>query len=302
MNLKDLYNKLFISGDWQMAYRQHNEHWPFDYSEKFIPIPNNKKYWYADPMLFEDSDKTYLFCEAFNKKEQKGELAVMEWKDKMWTKPEIIVSNNYHMSYPCVFKYDKTYYMIPESAECGNLELYIADEFPYKWHKECNIIKDVKLADPTVFIYDNKFILFAWDESERKYRNHIYEINMCQKSCNEIMTLCYDANNGRPAGYVITSGDRLIRPAQDSTEMYGRTIIWREFDDNWKVDNILGKINSDSVKIENVKGGKRVHTFSVTSNIEIIDFCVFRFDLLKRFKILNRIYKLNKRLKSMHNA
>lgn len=152
--MKNLFRKLFVAGSWQMAYRKCGYHWPFDYDEPFIPIPNDNKFWYADPLLFEDDGKVYLFCEAFNKKEQKGELAVMEWKDNSWTDPVIIIANNYHMSYPCVFEYEGIHYMIPESAECGSLELYVSDSFPYSWKKKCNIIENIKLADPTIFEYD----------------------------------------------------------------------------------------------------------------------------------------------------
>ena len=297
MTFTSLYKKLFISGSWQMAYRLKNEHWPFDYDEPFMPMPNTKEYWYADPLLFEDGGKQYLFCEAFNKKEQKGELAVMEWKNNAWTDPVIIIANNYHMSYPCVFKHDDTYYMIPESAECGSLELYVSDSFPYSWKKKCNIIEDIWLADPTVFKFRGKLLMNAWNEKKGRYKSIVYELDIDNLRCKEIASIPYPNNSGRPAGYIFYGDGKLLRPSQDSVGMYGKGIIWREYEmqDGEVKDTINSRLDVEKVKLLGLDGEKRIHTFSTTSQIEVIDFCVFKFDLLKRFKILGRKYKLNKR-------
>ncbi len=297
MTFTSLYKKLFISGSWQMAYRLKKEHWPFDYDEPFIPLPNTKKYWYADPLLFEDDGKQYLFFEAFNKKEQKGELAVMEWENNTWTDPVIIIANNYHMSYPCVFKHDGTYYMIPESAECGSLELYVSDSFPYSWKKKCNIIEDIWLADPTVFKYGERLLMYAWNEQNGQYKSFVYELDIDNLQCKEIASIPYPTNSGRPAGCFFQNDGKLLRPSQDSVEMYGKGIIWRDFEiiDGEIKDTICGRLDVEKVKLQGLNGEKRIHTFSTTSRFEVIDYCIFKFDLLKRCRILYRKYKLNRR-------
>ena len=152
--MRDLYRKLFLSGSWQLAYRVRNEHWPFCYDQPFTPIPNHQDYWFADPFLVEAGEELFLFCEAYHMREEKGEIAVMAWRNNQWTAPQVVISENYHLSYPCVFLYGNQYYMIPESAESGALDLYVADGFPFAWHKACCLIEHVKLADPTVFFVD----------------------------------------------------------------------------------------------------------------------------------------------------
>ena len=58
-NIWTIYRKLFISGDWNIAYRRTNL---VDYyHDTFIIIPNTKEYWYADPLVFEIKGKAYIF-------------------------------------------------------------------------------------------------------------------------------------------------------------------------------------------------------------------------------------------------
>lgn len=293
----NLYRKLFISGSWQMAFRVNDNHWPFNYEKEFIPLPNDNKFWYADPLLFEDNGKVYLFCEAFNKKEQKGELALLEWLDGEWSSPKVIIANNYHMSYPNVFKYDGRYYMIPESAECGSLELYVAHEFPYGWKKECNIIEKANLADPTVYEYEGCLYMYAWDETEPQYKGCLYKLDMDNKACHLVTELPYQENVARPAGYFIRVGDEFLRPAQNSKNMYGEGIFWYKVkvDKGGYTEDISDALDVGKVRIENCNGEKRIHTFSSCSNLEVIDFCQFKFDLFKRFKILKRKWMLAQR-------
>ena len=292
-----LYHKLFISGSWQIAFRIKETHWPFDYDNIFIPIPNNKKYWYADPLLFEDEGKIYLFCEAFNNKEQKGEIAVMEWKGGTWTHPDIIISNNYHMSYPNVFKCIGEYYMIPESAECGSLELYKAEVFPYVWKKECNILEKENLADPTIFEHDENLYLYAWNETVPMYKGCIYKLDIENKTCQLVSLLPYQKNVARPAGYFIKNGNELFRPAQNSENMYGEGILWYKLTvgENDFSEKPVGTLDVEKVLIEGYPQRKRIHTFSSCSKIEVIDFCQYRFDLFKRFRILKRKIKVAQR-------
>lgn len=292
-----LFRKLFMSGSWQMAFRVKDNHWLFDYDQPFVPIPNHKNYWYADPLLFEDDGRVFLFCEAFNIKEQKGELAVLEWKNGTWTKSEIIITNQYHMSYPNVFKDGMKYYMIPESAECGSLELYVAEDFPYVWKKECNIIENANLADPTFFEFEGNLYLYAWDETGGKFKGCIYKLDLFNKRCSLVTEYHYQDNVARPAGYFIKNNDEMLRPAQNSKNMYGEGILWYKVKlgkDGFS-EEIVDVLDVKKVKIGKYNGEKRIHTFSSCNKLEVIDFCQFKFDFFKRFKILKREWMRIKR-------
>ena len=48
--------------------------------EPYTPLPYTPGTWYADPLLYEDDNgKRWLFCEAFNMAENRGDIAVAEF-------------------------------------------------------------------------------------------------------------------------------------------------------------------------------------------------------------------------------
>lgn len=57
-----------------------------------------------------------LFFEEVDDEHPVGFLSVLEvFKDGTYTSPEAILKLDYHLSYPCVFKIDNTWYMVPET-------------------------------------------------------------------------------------------------------------------------------------------------------------------------------------------
>lgn len=44
-----------------------------------------------------------------------------------------VLNENFHLSYPNVFEYDGSIYMLPETFESNQLRLYKCVSFPYKW-------------------------------------------------------------------------------------------------------------------------------------------------------------------------
>ena len=63
-------------------------------------------------------DVWYLFFEVMNSKSGKGEIGLAISKDcRAWTYQNIVLKEEFHLSYPYVFESDGDYYMIPESCE-----------------------------------------------------------------------------------------------------------------------------------------------------------------------------------------
>ena len=85
--------------------------------EPFEILPNTDEFWFADPLLFEDNGKIWLFVEAYNYATHKGELGVFDVIDKTPQNFRIIIATPTHMSYPFVYKYNGEYYMIPKQEQ-----------------------------------------------------------------------------------------------------------------------------------------------------------------------------------------
>ena len=288
----NLFEKLFISGDWHIAFRKNIKLWPFDYDVPFKEIKGEKGYWYADPLLFEYKGGLFLFCEAFNQKRQAGEICVFSHNGQEWVNPRIIISPNYHVSYPCVFEYNGECYMIPESQEAKCIEIYKAVVFPYKWVKVKNLLEDCVVADPTVVKYDDKLFLLGYT-GMKPYKLSIYRLDINNLNLQPIDEIVYDDNCGRPAGRLIPYHNGFIRPSQDCRYIYGDSIIWNNFElESGKFkENVIGGMDKGKIKIKDFYHVDRVHTYDRCGDFEVIDYNIHTFDLFKRIRILWRKYK-----------
>ena len=86
----------------------------------------------ADPFMCRDEDqgRWYLFFEVVNHLTGKGEIGLAVSRDAMvWEYQRIVLAEPFHLSYPYVFRWEGTYYMIPEGSRGGCVTLYRADEF-----------------------------------------------------------------------------------------------------------------------------------------------------------------------------
>ena len=73
--------------------------------EPYTPLPYTPGTWYADPLLYEDDNgKRWLFCEAFNMAENRGDIAVAEFDENdHLLPPRVVLKENFHLSFPTVF-------------------------------------------------------------------------------------------------------------------------------------------------------------------------------------------------------
>ena len=60
-------------------------------------LRGRKGFWYADPILFKKGTDTFLFTEAFNKKIQKGYLAIARMENEECSVPQIIMKRPFHL-------------------------------------------------------------------------------------------------------------------------------------------------------------------------------------------------------------
>ena len=291
--------KLFFTGKWNIAYRSKSKIDFFDYQTSFSPLKSISGYWFADPMIFENEDKVFLFCEAYEIKNEIGRIGIFALIDGEWQKFRIVMKNDYHMSYPCVFKRKNEIYMIPETSENRTLQLYKADIFPYKWIKIGNLIENVELLDATIYYCLKDIFLIAYEKKQKKNYLNFYKIDFDYCSIKKIGSQEYGENICRPAGYFKKYNGKVIRPSQDCTEMYGKKIIFNEcdFEEQLFKDIKMFELDGSKVQVGNLVGVDRIHTYSETDKLEVIDYSVFHFDLLKRFRIMRRKLYKRKRLK-----
>ena len=203
---------------------------------KRIPLPSNDHF-QADPFMFDDGEKSYLFYEELDYKTLKGYLLVSEYdeKTKSFTNPQEILRKPYHLSYPNIFLHEGKYYMIPETHENETVDLYEAEAFPVKWKKVRTMLSGLKAVDATLYQKDGYWWMFVNIASKEGFSlNDELYIYYCKDfrtdewiphRQNPVVT---DVTTARPAGHLLEKDGKLFRPAQDCSGVYGRGLVINE--------------------------------------------------------------------------
>ncbi len=230
-------------------------------------------YFVADPFVVDEGDKSYLFYEELDYSTLKGYLKVAEFDEKSgeFTNSKVILKEDYHLSYPNVFKYNGIYYMIPESYENRSVDLYEAVEFPVKWKKIKTLLSDLSAVDATLYFDDNRWWMFVniAPKDGLSMNDELY-IYYCKDFLTDEWTphsknpVVCDVVRARSAGNLIKIGDKLYRPAQDCSGFYGRKVVINEIlrlDENEYKERVAGEIDSsfsdDLVAVHTLNSSKR---------------------------------------------
>ena len=177
----------------------------------------------ADPILFEQNGIYYLFFEVLNARTQQGDIGVATSANGLdWQYERIVLDEKFHLSYPYVFEWNGSIYMVPESAEDESVRLYKATRFPYEWQLEKKLLDEIEVADPTLFEYDQHWWMFGGTLSNDAL-NLYYAVqpNGTWHSHPQNPIIKGNKKYARPAGNIIRSQDTLVRLAQDDAEYYG---------------------------------------------------------------------------------
>lgn len=178
----------------------------------------------ADPFMLKDEDTWYLFFEVWNRKTDKGEIGLACSKDGfLWQYRQIVLKEDFHLSYPYVFKWQQDYWMVLEALETGSVRLYHAGDFPTGWTFVTPLLEG-NFTDPSVFRFDDRWWLFTCTtpfghDTLRLYYSHHLQGKWQEHPGSPIVK---DNNrNARPAGRVTIWNNHLIRYAQDCSPCYG---------------------------------------------------------------------------------
>ena len=124
-------------------------------------MPPKDRFW-ADPWPVAKDGKYYIFIEEWLYRASKGHVAVIEMeKNGQWTPPVKVLEKPYHLSHPCIFTWQESYYMIPETLDNRAIELYRCVSFPCEWTFDRVLMSDVLAVDATVAEIDGMWWLFA---------------------------------------------------------------------------------------------------------------------------------------------
>jgi hypothetical protein len=243
---------------WSIAIYRLNEKVDLNFTEKFSPIflysDAGKKYntsyrsTCADPFLISNDSNIFLFFESKTDFDI-GKISCISFNSN---NPDdvidygVILSEQFHLSFPNVFKYGTNFFMIPECVDSGNVILYKADIFPTLWRKQ-KIILNLSLADIAIhFTTEGVYLLGTDSKCNLKLyfsRDIFSNFTLVENISSD------DFNHKRNGGNFITIENQLFRVAQNSFNYYGESLTFKKINnlnpnqynesktDIWKINN-----------------------------------------------------------------
>lgn len=308
MNPLRLLKKIFCFEEiYTIGYRNRDGHTLLDSNLlSFDRIPYDNNFWYADPILTTYQGKTYLLMESFDMRTQLGSIACAEFgEDGKLLQPRIIIQEKYHMSFPMVFFWNEELYMIPET--CGNrsLNLYRCEGDIEKWTLVKSFPVEEKLVDTVVIAcHDNHVELICsalhpknpFSDKWQRFRI-VKEAEDYRLEADVAFNARKDYNYGyRMAGSLITEGDAVILPTQESTDIdYGAYLYLNDFSGRDITSMpVLKKVTVDHILLPDVEQKEQigVHSYALSEKLEVVDMRYFRFSPKNRMrKILCKLRK-----------
>lgn len=178
----------------------------------------------ADPFWVKDNSTWHMFFEVWNGETRRGEIGLASSPDALnWTYDKIIVRENFHLSYPYVFKRNDRYFMIPETRQSQSVRLYEASDFPRSFTFHSTLLHG-NFADPSIVFFDNMWWLFVLEGTESLELYYSNELEGPWIKHPNSPLICNDKQRARPGGRIIDYNGALIRFAQNCVPVYGHQL------------------------------------------------------------------------------
>jgi hypothetical protein len=230
----------------------------------------------ADPFVFDDDGRMYVFFEDEDPVTRHGRIACvrLDAGARPIAEPQTVLVRPYHLSYPFVFRYRGDIFMIPESRANRTVELYRACPFPSAWLLEDILFGDIVALDPTLLLDDGRLWLFvgiAEDGAAPNDELHLYSSESLAgpwwaHPANPVVS---DVRSARPGGRIFRHRGHLIRPAQDCSVRYGGALVFN------RVDVLTAREYRETTigRIEPtwLPGLVATHTYNFGTTVEVLD-------------------------------
>lgn len=219
---------------WFLALRRRRERPAWEDQQAFVPLASPPGRFWADPALFEEGGKTWLFFEDYSYASGRARISCAPLADGVLVATvQTALECDYHLSYPFLFRDGQDIYMIPETRAARRIELYRALEFPGRWSLDRVLMDDVEAVDATVHFHEGRWWLFCniapGGGSSHDELHAFWSANLQgpwhSHARNPVVS---DVRHARPAGSLFEQDGRLVRPSQDCSVRYGSAIQFNQ--------------------------------------------------------------------------
>lgn len=199
-------------------------------------IPMNQHAWYADPFYSPFNDGM-IVCEKYYRKTKKATIVAFQlYNGVPLLETEItLIDNGKHASYPYTFQIGgNCYFMVEEGTHGVNLYEFFQDSGIVKTKFVRNILPG-GYVEPSVVMVKNEYWVFA-NRGIMGGQKNILDLFITTDILDGILSPCahnpilIDSKIGRGAGRLVLAENRILRPAQDGLEYYGKNLHFTSID------------------------------------------------------------------------
>jgi len=219
--------------NWNIAFARSD--WRTLVMRQSVPILNPSNHFLADPFIVRDNFTDFCFVEDYDYAKNSGVISVYELNKSKAIPLGEAITEEFHLSFPYIFRFEDEYYMCPQTQGTNDIRLYRNIEFPMEWELVAVLLDDVSATDTMIFPYgewwwmltnidpfksdDHSSMLFAFYSDNpltRTWRSH------------EMNPVIVDPKRARNAG-ILYDGDNVYRVSQrQGFGVYGQgTVINR---------------------------------------------------------------------------
>jgi hypothetical protein len=256
--------------------------------------PDNSRTLLADPFGLVRGGKLLILAEQLVYGRHKGDLVLIDAKSGTI---ETCLSRPFHLSYPFIVSDGHATYVVPEQSESSCLSFYRFDSG--RLEGPVADIAGLDALDPTFHHHAGRWWLFCARSSAPPDTLHLFHAEGLLGPYhphpeNPIVT---DAARARPAGRIIRTDARLLRPGQDCRKSYGAAITLSEIEE--LSEDRYRERPLQRLEPLLIEGAYRdgLHTLDHTENHVFIDTKRYVFHpLAAAFKLKDRLNRVSRRM------
>ena len=185
---------------------------------------------WADPMIVQRDRQMFMFFEDYDYGLGRAHISVVELDASGRAgAPRTALNTGHHLSYPFVFEWCGTHYMVPESASVNAVPLYRAVDFPTRWEYVKDLLAGIYATDATLCEHEGVWYLFtavseAGGASTDELFLFVANTPLGPWSPHPLNPIVSDVRSARPGGPLFRRDGALYRPAQNSDKTYGSSL------------------------------------------------------------------------------
>jgi hypothetical protein len=157
-----LYGKLLRrEARWSVGFSKVDTSWKDLAMWRSNKIENPPGHFLADPFIITEGELSCCFVENYDYQCRRGHISAYLLKEKEAVSLGNAIVEPFHMSFPFLFRFASTIYMVPETSENGDIRLYECIEFPMKWRLKKVIMTNIFAVDTMIFKYNDLWWMFT---------------------------------------------------------------------------------------------------------------------------------------------